>query len=103
MRKVLLVIAVMIVFGFFLVWLSGCEETAQSKPNAPIAQQINFVGDSSTRIYHMPKCKKCPHESQIVPLDSPLSATQAGFKPCKYCKPPHEDLPEGMPKPQQNR
>lgn len=81
-----------ILLGIFLVLLTlqilGCEQQTQTRPNVPIAQNINFVGSSSTYIYHLPTCKDRPHDADAVFFDSPLAAKIAGFKPCPKCKPP---------------
>lgn len=88
MKKLTLCIAVLFIASAVMLLVAGCSETGSSHPNVPVAQSMNFVGDSSTKTYHMPTCKKCPHNADTVPLDSPLSATRSGFKPCKKCHPP---------------
>ncbi len=92
MKKYTLVFTILFLLSICLFLVAGCnaQQSSSTPPNVPIAQQMNFVGDSSTRVYHMPGCQLCPHEANVVPIDSPLSATRSGFKPCKKCKPPTE-------------
>ncbi len=70
---------------------ADCEaktKNMKSPVNVPAAQQRNFIGDTKTKKYHLPNCKRCPSEMRAVVLDSPMSAKRAGFKPCKRCHPP---------------
>jgi len=92
MKKCILMITGLFLISLCFLLIAGCnqQQTSSAPPNVPIAQQMNFVGDSSTMIYHRPDCTLVPHEADVVPIDSPLSATRAGFKPCKKCKPPTE-------------
>ena len=79
-------VAVFIAFS-----VSECYAQKQNKklpPQMPIAQQVNFLGDTKSKKYHYPSCKRAPKGQQGVAIDSPMSAQRSGFKPCKVCKPP---------------
>jgi methylphosphotriester-DNA--protein-cysteine methyltransferase len=86
-KKIFIIVTIMALMGIFTAFATFAKE--EKHPNVPTAQQMNFVGDKGNMVYHFPTCKKCPKDAKIVvPLDSPLSATRAGFKPCKTCHPP---------------
>ncbi len=51
-----------------------------------------YIGNSRTKIFHDPECKWAkiyvkdkPHE--VVPFNTRSEAVEAGFRPCKGCKP----------------
>ncbi|MGV8119379.1 MAG: Ada metal-binding domain-containing protein [Candidatus Xenobiia bacterium LiM19] len=88
MKRLTLCITFLFIASAVMLLVAGCNESSSTPSNVPVAQSMNFIGDNSTKTYHMPTCKKCPHEADVVPLDSPLSATRSGFKPCKKCHPP---------------
>lgn len=86
MRKIALaLLLLMVITGLCMV--AGCNEQAQH-PNVPMAQNINFVGNTETMVYHFPTCPQKPAGYKSVYFDSPLAATRAGFHPCNYCNPP---------------
>ena len=48
-----------------------------------------YVGNKSTKVYHMPGCgyvKKIKANNKVI-FDSIKKASSAGYSPCKKCKP----------------
>ncbi len=89
MKKLSIVIICTLVLSLTFFAAAACQAKSNKlPPRTPIAQQINFVGDANSKKYHIPSCKKAPKGPKAIALDSPMSAKQSGFKPCKRCKPP---------------
>jgi hypothetical protein len=92
MKRAALIFAAVFMVSLFAFLLMNCGEQqakTEKQVNVPTALQMNFVGDKKLMRYHMPTCRYRPTDPErIVPLDSPLSAERAGFKPCKKCNPP---------------
>jgi len=80
-------------FGFLLggvaATLLGCKNQAYQtpRPDVPIPQYANFIGDPSSRIFHRLKCKLAPKREKAAFFDSPIAAMHQGFRPCRVCKP----------------
>ncbi len=72
---------------FAFAFCEAKTENSKKPENVPVAQQRNFIGDSKTKKYHKPQCKRCPSEIRSVVFDSPMSAQLSGYTPCKKCKP----------------
>jgi len=85
MRKIAWsLLLVMVILG--VSGLVGCKDNEH--PDVPLPQNINFIGDVDSRIYHFPTCPQKPLPEDSVYFDAPLAATRAGFHPCPYCDPP---------------
>jgi hypothetical protein len=71
------------VFGIF-----GCkEQEALGNHPVPMAQAINFVGDTRYKTYHRMTCRSKPQGNNAVFFDSPVGAHHHGYRPCRFCRP----------------
>jgi len=53
----------------------------------PKTESIIYKGNVSTNIFHKPGCRYYKEELCTAEFDSREEAIEAGFKPCKLCKP----------------
>jgi len=70
-----------IVLAFFLVaYLS-------------LAADVKYVGSANSKKYHNPDCKwaKKISPKNVVTFKTAQDALEAGYVPCKVCKPPTKD------------
>ncbi|SHN61396.1 Ada metal-binding domain-containing protein [Desulfovibrio litoralis] len=51
------------------------------------AQKILYKGNIESKIYHAPHCRFYDCKKCTASFDSKQKAEQAGFRPCKVCKP----------------
>lgn len=56
----------------------------------PVALAGEFWGSKNSNKYHYPDCRWAQKikPSNLIKFNSPEEATQAGYIPCKVCKPP---------------
>jgi hypothetical protein len=74
--------------GTAVVGIMGCkDEGLAPRPNTPMPQVPNFVGDQDSYVFHKPTCRMAPKKDKGVYFDAPMAASNAGYKPCKICKP----------------
>lgn len=74
--------------GLAVFAVAGCRNNALAeKPNVPMPQVYNFIGDPKTKIYHKLNCRLAPNKTKGVFFDSPIAAKNSGFRPCLACKP----------------
>lgn len=60
----------------------------------PAHGEVFYYAVTTTGIYCHPTCgARRPKRSNVRFFDSPASAEQAGFRPCKRCRPQHPDRP----------
>lgn len=81
MRRKLIIISLLLITVIILYFCSDQLSTQQQK----------FVGSINSDKYHYPSCewaKKIKPENQIW-FSSPEEAKEAGYKPCKVCRPPN--------------
>lgn len=58
------------------------ESNHGSKPTTE-----QFIGNKSSKKFHLPTCGSLPSDKNRVNFDTREEATNAGFVPCKICKP----------------
>lgn len=76
------------VLGAAVLGIMGCKDDSLApRPNVPMAQVPNFVGDPNSKVFHKPTCRMAPEKDVAVYFDAPLAATNAGYRPCMVCKP----------------
>lgn len=77
-RRVLILIIALVVFS--IVCLS-------------IAADYKYVSSAKSKKYHYPSCKWALkiHPDNLVTFKSAKEALDAGYVPCKICKPPTKD------------
>lgn len=49
--------------------------------------EITYVGNKSSKIFHLPACHTLPDKKNRVNLYSRETAIHENYKPCKNCKP----------------
>ena len=79
MRKIIRIVFVLgVVFSF--VCLS-------------LAAEYKYVGSAKSNKYHYPSCEWALkiHPDNLVAFKSAKQALEAGYVPCKVCKPPTKD------------
>ena len=56
----------------------------------PFAMTAEFWGSKNSNKYHYPSCRWAQkiNPSNLVTFQSPEEAREAGYIPCKVCKPP---------------
>lgn len=88
MKKIIMAGLCLMLAGFMSA-SAECKntKTSQKPTKTPVAQQVNFIGDSNSKKYHTTTCKRAPKQMNTVFFDSPMSAKISGYKPCKKCKP----------------
>ena len=63
-------------------------ENAITNPTAPAtANEVKYIGNKNSKVFHLPSCKSLPAEKNRVTFDSRDNAIEAGYKPCGNCKP----------------
>jgi competence protein ComEC len=60
---------------------------AQTNPLAPISEEAYYIGNVNSLKFHRPDCAGLPSNKNRVRLDSRDAALNAGYIPCKTCKP----------------
>jgi methylphosphotriester-DNA--protein-cysteine methyltransferase len=80
MKKIKISILVILLIAFSIVCLS-------------FAADYKYVGSSKSDKYHYPSCKwaKKINPANLVTFRSAKEALDAGYVPCKVCKPPTKD------------
>ena len=84
----------------YQLWKGGVLMTNEEMTRAALANDANFdgvfwYGVKSTGIYCRPSCaSRSPKAENMVFFASPQAAGQAGYRPCKRCRP---DLKEYQP------
>ena len=58
-----------------------------------IAAQYKYVGSAKSNKYHYPSCEWALkiHPANLVTFKSAKEALNAGYIPCKVCRPPTRD------------
>lgn len=56
-------------------------------PEAPAAPSGGYIGNRSTKKFHLPSCPSLPAEKNRVPLATREQALERGFSPCGRCNP----------------
>ena len=58
-----------------------------------IAAQYKYVGSAKSNKYHYPSCEWALkiHPENLVAFKSAKAALDAGYVPCKVCRPPTRD------------
>jgi hypothetical protein len=72
--------------------LARVKRTAKNK-KAVASTEAKYVASRAAKKYHYPTCKwaqKIKSENKVV-FNSATEARQAGYVPCKVCKPPERD------------
>lgn len=63
-------------------------ENAVTNPTAAnTANDIKYIGNKNSKVFHLPTCKSLPAEKNKVTFDTRDEAIEAGYKPCGNCKP----------------
>jgi hypothetical protein len=80
MKKIRVWVSIIILAIFSVVCLS-------------IAADYKYVGSSKSDKYHYPSCQwaKKINPANLVTFKSAKEAKEAGYVPCKVCKPPIKD------------
>lgn len=74
--------------GVAVFAVAGCRNDGLAeKPNVPLPQVYNFIGDPSSKVFHKLTCRMAPEKTKGVFFDSPMAARNSGFKACLVCKP----------------
>ncbi len=58
----------------------------EPKPT-PAAMTGGVIGNSKSKVFHLPTCEGLPDENKQVRFDDRDDAIRAGYKPCGRCKP----------------
>ena len=63
-------------------------ENAITNPTSSTAKnEVRFIGNKNSKVFHNPSCKNLPAEKNQVPFSSRDEAVEAGYKPCGNCNP----------------
>ncbi len=63
------------------------ESAVQKKDEPSQTDQIMYIGNLSSKKYHLPTCRSLPAEKNTVYFYSLEEAINSGFSPCGTCKP----------------
>jgi len=83
-KKIKRIVVAIIIIGFLLLGSAGI---------LALASDYKYVGSSKSNKYHYPTCQwaqKIKPEN-LVKFKSAKEALDAGYIPCKVCKPPTKD------------
>ena len=61
--------------------------TVSSKPDAPAAEEVHYIGNVNSRKFHRPTCSGLPDEKNRVTFETRDAAIDEGYAPCGSCKP----------------
>jgi hypothetical protein len=88
-RSVFIKLGMILFLGLAAFGIGGCKDQSAlaPRPNVPIPQMMNFVGNPSSKVFHKMRCRLAPPSNRGVFFDSPIAAKNAGFRPCYVCKP----------------
>jgi methylphosphotriester-DNA--protein-cysteine methyltransferase len=80
MKKIRILVAIIVLAVFSVTYLS-------------LAADYKYVGSKNSDKYHHPDCKWAEKISpkNLVTFKSAQEALEAGYVPCKVCKPPTKD------------
>jgi methylphosphotriester-DNA--protein-cysteine methyltransferase len=80
MKRKWVLISIIVLMAFSIVYLS-------------IAADYKYVGSSKSNKYHYPSCEWAAkiNPKNLVTFKSVKEAMDAGYVPCKVCKPPTKD------------
>jgi len=57
-----------------------------NRDNAPIVSR-GYIGNSDSKIYHLPTCSYLPDRENQVSFSSKAKAESEGYRACQHCKP----------------
>lgn len=86
-KRIILLLLIFALLLFFSV-LSGCADNS-AQTTAPPQSQHTYVGSINSNKYHYPDCQwaqKIKPDNEIW-FSSQEEAEEAGYKPCKVCRP----------------
>ena len=66
-------------------WYSGYSANSGSTRDDPIAN--TYIGNKSSKKFHLPTCSYLPNQSNQVTFHSREEALSAGYDPCGHCHP----------------
>lgn len=66
---------------FFFTW----DNQSAMPENVENAEEITFIGNRNSKIFHGSNCASLPSEKNQVPFGSYQEAIDAGYKPCGSC------------------
>jgi len=80
MKKIRILISMILLVVFSIVCLS-------------LAAEYKYVGSAKSNKYHYPSCEWALkiHPDNLVKFKSAKEALDAGYVPCKVCRPPTKD------------
>ncbi len=69
------------------------DSSLPSSSHKKAQQKICYIGNKKTKVFHLPSCRwaKKIAPSNRVTFDSYDEAIEAGYRPCKVCKPKPQD------------
>ena len=53
----------------------------------PMLSNPAYIGNSKSYVFHRQNCRYLPHESNRLYFDSRKEAIDAGYRPCRKCRP----------------
>ena len=62
----------------------GNRDVTVESPSSP-AQTDQYIGNRSSKIFHLPSCTSLPAEQNRVYFDSYEDAEKEGYRPCSRC------------------
>jgi methylphosphotriester-DNA--protein-cysteine methyltransferase len=80
LKKSVILVSILLIVIFSIVLLSS-------------AADFKYVGSSKSNKYHYPNCKWAQkiNPANLVKFKSAKEAQEAGYIPCKVCRPPTKD------------
>ena len=77
-------IRILIPFILFIVFLAAY---------LALAADYKYVGSAKSNIYHYPTCEWALkiHPDNLLTFKSSKEALDAGYRPCRVCRPPTKD------------
>jgi len=65
--------------------ISFTWENANAQPHDPNPGSQGYIGNSSSKVLHLPTCSGLPAEKNQVLFDDYAEAISAGYRPCSRC------------------